>query len=501
MDPCITNNLYSLPANLEEDGTKLFEANHYPVSKEPDTMIKTSVPQDTDNIEPDPSTKEYASDNNKNNTEVEELAIKQSGNSVKEEKTLDRDTITDYEQQRNPEWFLEGKPAKTPAKYMLIRNFILDYWNKHKPQYIAKSVVRKQMSNCGDVNSFGRVHSFLESAGYINVNCPMSTRTGHSTVKKPRVPRPYQPKSLSEKSLDRKRKKNHNLEMWNSADIPPSKSKRRRDKPRYANNGAEDGESDPYQLVPLEDYTDNYPAPFKVSVNSDALAIADFHSHLVLTEIIGLLGGTFETNDNGEKILTVKQVFPCKSTSTDIQCEMDPNSEMEAREWFAEKGLQVVGWYHSHPTFVAIPSIRDIENQMSYQDLFRIKETGDEPFIGLIINPYNTKDGISAMTYVHISNEVDSTMTFRVPYKCDQITTPNIVDVAATMATFEHLVEEYKDHQEKVDMSSKIDGQLATDICLNSLERFVHLEPDSHQYFTGQVRRLITDHFQQLHQD
>jgi proteasome lid subunit RPN8/RPN11 len=46
---------------------------------------------------------------------------------------------------------------------------------------------------------------------------------------------------------------------------------------------------------------------------------------------------------------------------------MDPASEMEAREWFAEKGMQVVGWYHSHPTFVAIPSIRDIENQMSYQ--------------------------------------------------------------------------------------------------------------------------------------
>lgn len=46
---------------------------------------------------------------------------------------------------------------------------------------------------------------------------------------------------------------------------------------------------------------------------------------------------------------------------------MDPVSEMQAREWFEAKGLTVVGWYHSHPAFVAIPSIRDIETQMSYQ--------------------------------------------------------------------------------------------------------------------------------------
>jgi proteasome lid subunit RPN8/RPN11 len=46
---------------------------------------------------------------------------------------------------------------------------------------------------------------------------------------------------------------------------------------------------------------------------------------------------------------------------------MDPVSEMDAREVFEKKGLQVVGWYHSHPTFEPEPSIRDIENQASYQ--------------------------------------------------------------------------------------------------------------------------------------
>lgn len=112
----------------------------------------------------------------------------------------------------------------------------------------------------------------------------------------------------------------------------------------------------------------------------------DFHSYLAHTEIIGLLGGKFDVK---ERCLEVQCTFPCKSTSTGIQvnyapelgliiefhltailrnqCEMDPESEMRAREVFAEKGMTVVGWYHSHPTFEPNPSVRDIENQSSYQ--------------------------------------------------------------------------------------------------------------------------------------
>ena len=32
--------------------------------------------------------------------------------------------------------------------------------------------------------------------------------------------------------------------------------------------------------------------------------------------------------------------------------------------------LAAVGWYHSHPTFVAQPSVLDIENQSTYQAMF-----------------------------------------------------------------------------------------------------------------------------------
>lgn len=128
---------------------------------------------------------------------------------------------------------------------------------------------------------------------------------------------------------------------------------------------------DPFRLVPTEHYTEDNPAPFELEISSDCLLVMDFHSHLAHTEIIGLLGGNF-IKRNESKILQVTVVFPCQSTSTGIQCEMDPASEMQARELFAEKGLNVVGWYHSHPTFEPHPSIRDIENQTSYQVSFVI---------------------------------------------------------------------------------------------------------------------------------
>ena len=32
----------------------------------------------------------------------------------------------------------------------------------------------------------------------------------------------------------------------------------------------------------------------------------------------------------------------------------------------------VVGWYHSHPSFAANPSVRDVESQLKYQVKFFI---------------------------------------------------------------------------------------------------------------------------------
>lgn len=40
---------------------------------------------------------------------------------------MDKEIITDEEKQAIPEFF-EGRPSKTPERYIKIRNYILDQW-------------------------------------------------------------------------------------------------------------------------------------------------------------------------------------------------------------------------------------------------------------------------------------------------------------------------------------------------------------------------------------
>jgi len=49
----------------------------------------------------------------------------------------------------------------------------------------------------------------------------------------------------------------------------------------------------------------------------------DVHSHLCKTEVIGLLGGVYNSTRN---IVTVVRAEPCSSTSTSLHCDMDPGS-------------------------------------------------------------------------------------------------------------------------------------------------------------------------------
>ena len=83
---------------------------------------------------------------------------------------IDRNVIQDVEKEHNMEFFM-GRALKTPERYMKIRNYILDMWEKTKPNFLFKTAVRGGLRNCGDVNSIGRVHAFLEDIGAINEGC------------------------------------------------------------------------------------------------------------------------------------------------------------------------------------------------------------------------------------------------------------------------------------------------------------------------------------------
>ena len=104
--------------------------------------------------------------------------------------------------------------------------------------------------------------------------------------------------------------------------------------------------------------------PFTVQVHPQVTFVSDLHAHMCDAEVIGLLAGKWDRED---KCLYIQSSFPCFSTvrieddgSTDV--EMDPGAEIATREAIHRLGLQVVGWYHSHPSFRPDPSTTDIIN-------------------------------------------------------------------------------------------------------------------------------------------
>ena len=170
-------------------------------------------------------------------------------------------------------------------------------------------------------------------------------------------------------------------------------------------NGPEHRFSD---ILPKEDVQ-----PFSVRVSPDATFLADLHAHVCESEIIGFLGGHYSVE---ERCLYIQAAFPCKSTdredSGQTDVEMDPVSQIYAREAIDTNGMKVVGWYHSHPTFQPDPSVTDIENQASYQQLFASSSESDwVPFVGLIVGTYDGRNPTSqsVMRWFHVRNQVTST--------------------------------------------------------------------------------------------
>ena len=131
-----------------------------------------------------------------------------------------------------------------------------------------------------------------------------------------------------------------------------------------------------------------------MTVSTSAAATVDLHAHFTKHEIIGYLAGRW---DGAGRVLHIVRAFAGVSTSCDHdsqnalqEAEMDPVAEVALREKVRLAGLDIVGWYHSHPTFEPTPSSVDVTNQGNYQLLFRDEDSGQSPFIGMICGPYDT---------------------------------------------------------------------------------------------------------------
>ncbi|XP_040483183.1 deubiquitinase MYSM1 isoform X6 [Ursus maritimus] len=321
-----------------------------------------------------------------------------------QEVEIDRNTIQEEEKQAIPEFF-EGRQAKTPERYLKIRNYILDQWEICKPKYLNKTSVRPGLKNCGDVNCIGRIHTYLELIGAINFGCEQAVYNRPQPVDKVRVRdrkdavEAYELAQRLQSMRTRRRRVRDPWGNWCDAKdlegqtfehLSAEELARRKEekcKPVKSSKVPRPTKSsfDPFQLIPCNFFSEEKQEPFQVKVASEALLIMDLHAHVSMAEVIGLLGGRYSEVD---KIVEVCAAEPCNSLSTGLQCEMDPVSQTQASETLAVRGYSVIGWYHSHPAFDPNPSLRDIDTQAKYQ-----------------------------ITCLVISDEISSDGSYRLPYK------------------------------------------------------------------------------------
>uniref|UniRef100_A0A673H3D9 MPN domain-containing protein n=1 Tax=Sinocyclocheilus rhinocerous TaxID=307959 RepID=A0A673H3D9_9TELE len=173
-----------------------------------------------------------------------------------------------------------------------------------------------------------------------------------------------------------------------SADMVNISLVQRRDRERipvrYCTLGTRDAARDPHTLVELSAFSAiNRFQPFNVAVSSNVLLLMDFHCHLTTSEVVGYLGGRWDTNT---QLLTVLRAFPCRTRLADKDAA--PAVEEEICQNLFMRGLSLVGWYHSHPRGPALPSLQDIDSQMDHQLRLQGSSNGFQPCLGIICGPY-----------------------------------------------------------------------------------------------------------------
>ncbi|TPX44854.1 hypothetical protein SeLEV6574_g04262 [Synchytrium endobioticum] len=417
--------------------------------------------------------------------------------------TPETKTINVFESASLPEWFPPyARGLKTPDRYIRVRSGILSLWASNAERYLTKTCVRRELPNEGDVNAISRVHEFLSTYGWINKGLAKKRGSGGGNNKAcPGDESDHETEDAGSGTMSKRKRRvrNHLGEWVDPGDLEGRTISHLGDRDdgsdedskytnfteerrllarnaryfadseleKYDSNLANrirtrhshrhhhaNSEYDPFTLISFQTPCNGIlPAtsPQHISVSATVLMIMDIHAHLAHTEIIGLLGGSFRPET---KTLEITDVIPCNSDSTDIQCEMDPISELHARTILAAKNLVVVGWYHSHPTFEPKPSVRDLENQGAYQTLFR-HEDGSEPFVGAIVAPYmpSNASNVSVVTWMAV-DERPANSTFRLPFVVNPTTVQSSRITDEDIIKVQQLVNDYKDRKDCVDLAA-----------------------------------------------
>lgn len=430
-----------------------------------------------------------------------------------QEMEMDMKVISEDEKQAIPEFF-EGRPSKTPERYLKIRNYILDQWSKSKPKYLNKTSVRPGLKNCGDVNCIGRIHTYLELIGAINFNCEQAVynrprvvdRSKHKEGKD--VLEAYQ---LAQRLQSMRTRKRRVRDIWGnwcdakdlegqtyehlSAEEVAKRREEMKKQPKPCKMSRYRGSFDPFQLIPCRSFGGDVQEPFQVIVCAETLLIMDMHAHVSRGEVIGLLGGTYNEED---KVLKICVAEPCNSASTGLQCEMDPVSQTQASETLSSLGYSVVGWYHSHPTFQPNPSVRDIHTQDQFQSYF---SRGGAPFIGMIVSPYDPANPSphSQMTCLLVKESQDDSGSQKLPYRFDFLSSQDVPNWEQTLQRAQWIIYKYSQTRGRVQMNRffRRDSHLTClEKMLSSLAKYMEPLPDEEgDPFLTQIQALFQSEF------
>ncbi|KAM9762755.1 histone H2A deubiquitinase MYSM1 [Menidia menidia] len=480
-----------------------------PSSRETDQPDEATYP-DTGSVQ---KAESESLDGGRGETEDDDDEEEEELKAPEQEIEMDTEAITEDEKQAIPEFF-EGRPSKTPERYLKIRNYILDQWLKGRPKYLNKTSVRPGLKNCGDVNCIGRIHTYLELVGAINFNCEQAVYNRPRVVDRCKnkesvdVLEAYQ---LAQRLQSMRTRKRRVRDLWGNWRDPKDlegqtyehlsaeelaqrrEAARRQAKPCKMSRCR--GSFDPFQLIPCRSFEEDMQEPFKVIVCAETLLIMDMHAHVSRGEVIGLLGGTFNKE---AKVLKISAAEPCNSVSTGLQCEMDPVSQTQACDLLSSLGLSVVGWYHSHPSFHPNPSVRDITTQDQFQSYF---SRGGAPFIGMIVSPYDPANPSphSQITCLLVKESQEPSSLHKLPYRFNFLSSQDIPDWEQMVRRVQWIIHKYAQASGSVQM----DRLYRRDSHLTCLEKMLmsmarHLEAlpnEEGDLFLTQIQSLFFSDF------
>lgn len=271
----------------------------------------------------------------------------------KQEYKITLNRVSELEKYFHSEFF-EGRPTKTPERYLKIRDFILNAWRENRPSYVSKTTVRNGLKHCGDVNCISRIHCMLEQIGAINFGHggdqfdyvrPLSllkeqfapsTRSksspggglsyeliGNSSLGRRQRVKSFSLSGSSDKDVDANYTLSHvsGVPTLVFASTPAQKEREHhRREPSSRPVKAE------FELIECLHFTKDKTPPFKLTITLSTLLCMQLHALSSKFEVMGFLGG-FCTKSVGRNKLSITRYKPCNTESqSTTTCEMCPGN-------------------------------------------------------------------------------------------------------------------------------------------------------------------------------